>query len=287
MKHRAIRFISILVCFLNISCTNNDGFQKGENGLEYKFIIENKNERQPQPGDIIEVSMFYTNAQDSIIYDTREFSKAFKMKVKNPTINGGTIDDAILLMHKGDSAIFKVDAVRFFTETKQEEVPTFIKEGEKLTFYIKLQQVYTIQEYLEQKRKQSFQNEEEEMQALKAYLKLANINTPPMPSGLYYIEKVKGKGKMPTDGSWVSIHYLGTFINGEPFDNTYERNQPFEFQIGQNLVIPGLEEGVKYMREGGEAIIIIPSKLAYGDQQYKIIPPYSTLIFEVNLLKVK
>ncbi len=287
MKQGWIILILWFAGFLSISCNSNKSFQKDESGLEYKFIVENKNERQPQPGDIIEITMYYTTPNDSILYDTREFTKMFRMKVKNPSLNGGTIDDAILLMHKGDSAIFKVDAVRFFTETKQEEAPKFIKSGDKLTFYIKLHNVYTVQEYAEQRRKQSFQSEEEEMQALEAYLKLANITTPPRPSGLYFIEKVKGTGKAPADNSWVSIHYLGTFVNGEPFDNTYERNQPFEFQLGQNLVIPGLEEGVKLMREGGEAIIIIPSKLAYGDQPYKMIPPYSTLIFEVQLLKVK
>ncbi|MCX7862051.1 MAG: FKBP-type peptidyl-prolyl cis-trans isomerase [Bacteroidales bacterium] len=284
---KAIIFVyGCLICTIFLSCSNRD-FITDDSGLMYKFVVENKNERQPQPGEIMEVAMYYTNEKDSILYDTREFGKTFRMKVKNPTLNGGTIDDGILLMHKGDSAIFKVDAIRFFTETKQEEVPSFIKPGEKLTFYIKIYNIYTVQEYMEMKRKQSFQNEEEEMQALQSYLKLANITIKPLPSGLYYIEKVKGKGKAPSENSWVSIHYLGTFINGEPFDNTYERNQPFEFQIGQNQVIPGLEEGIKLMKEGGEAILIIPSKLAYGDQQYKMIPPFSTLIFEVQLIKVK
>ena len=267
------------------SCSKSD-FIKDDSGLEYKFIVENENERQPQPGEIIEISMYYTNEKDSILYDTREFSKTFKMKVKNPSPTGGTIDDAILLMHKGDSAIFKVDAVRFFTETKQEEVPPFIKEGEKLIFYIKIHDVYSVKEYIERKNKQYCESEEEEMQALQNYLKISNITQSPLPSGLYYIEKKKGTGKKPSDNSIVSIHYLATFINGEPLDNTYERNEPFTFQLGKNMVIPGLEEGVKLMQEGGEATLIIPSKLAYGSSTYKMVPPYSTLIFEVSLIKV-
>lgn len=278
--------ILFFISFLFISCSNNE-FKSDGFGLEYKFIVENKNERQPIPGEIIEVSMYYTDYKDSILYDTREFTRFFKMKVRNPSSNGGTIDDAILLMHKGDSAIFKVDAIKFFTETKQENVPSFIKQGDKLIFYIKLHNIYTVSEYLEKKKKQHFESEEEEMQALEHYLKIANITEKPLPSGLYYIEKKKGTGKQPSDNSFVSIHYLGTFINGEPFDNTYERNSPFEFQLGKELVIQGLEEGVKLMREGGEAILIIPSKLAYGSEQYKMIPPYSTLIFEITLLKVK
>jgi len=284
--HKTLALGILSVLLIGTSCSSDD-FIKTETGIEYKFIHENKEGRQPQPGEIIEISMYYTNEKDSILYDTREFGNVFRMKVKNPTDKGGTIDDAILLLHEGDSAIIKVDAIRFFTETKQEEVPSFIKPGEKLTFYIKLHNVQTVKEFIEQQKKQHFENETEELQALEAYLKLANITVKPLPSGLYYIEKKKGTGKQPTEFSWVSIHYLATFINGEPLDNSYERGEPFEFQLGNNMVIPGLEEGVKQMREGGEATFIIPSKLAYGSKQYKMVPPFSTLIFEVSLLKVK
>ncbi len=277
----------VQVCLIGLLCScSNNGFISTENGLEYKFIVENKGARQPQPGEILEVSMYYTTENDSILYDTREFGSVFRMKVKNPTSQGGTIDDAILLLHKGDSAIIKVDAIRFFTETKQEEVPSFIKPGQKLIFYIKLHNVMSVKEFIEQQRKQHFESEEEEMQALENYLLLANINQKPLPSGLYFIEKKKGNGKKPADNSRVSIHYLATFINGEPLDNSYERGEPFEFELGKEMVIAGLEEGIKLMHEGGEAMLIIPSKLAYGKEQYKMVPPYSTLIFEVSLLKV-
>ncbi len=282
----AFKFIIMVFCLLLASCSSEE-FKITEGGILYKFIVLNENNRQPSPGDIIEVTMYYKAPNDSILYDTREFGHVFRMKVKNPTTQGGTIDDAILMLHKGDSAIIKVDAVRFFTETKNEEVPSFIKPGDKLTFYIKVHNIYTLNEYLKQRNRQFNFSEEEEMKALDTFLKQSNITEQPTPSGLYFIEKQKGNGKFPTDTSTVVIHYLASFLGGEIFEDTYSTNNPFEFQLGKNLVIAGLEEGIKKMSEGGIAMLIIPSKLAYGPQQYKIIPPYTTLVFEVELVKVK
>lgn len=283
MKQLLLFFIALY--FLG-ACKNND-FKNDGNGLEYKWIENNPTNRAATPGEIMELSMYYSTEKDSILYDTREFTDVFKMKIKNASAQGGTIDDGFLLLHEGDSAIFKVDAVRFFVETKNEEVPNFIKKGDKLIFYVKVHKIYSINEYFENKRKQQNTNEQEELAALNNYLKLSNITTPPTPSGIYYIEKKRGNGRKPSDTSTVSIHYIVSILGGEIFDNTYERNEPFEFQLGKSIVIPGLEEGIKMMHEGGEATIIIPSKLAYGNQQYKIIPPFSTIEFEVNLLKIK
>lgn len=279
-------YLSVLLTILIISCSTSK-FKNDGNGLEYYIVESHPQNRIANPGEIMEVSMYYTDEKDSILYDTREFPNVFKMKIKAPSPNGGTIDDGILLMHEGDSAIFKVDAIRFYTETKNEQVPQFIKSGDKLIFYIKILKIYSLDEYLANKKKQYNFSEQEEINALKNYLKLSNITVEPTPSGLYYIETKKGSGKKPNDSSIVKIDYLASFLGGKIFDNTYERNEPFEFQLGKNIVIPGLEEGVKLMREGGEATLIIPSKLAYGSQQYKIVPPFTTIIFEVKLLSVK
>jgi FKBP-type peptidyl-prolyl cis-trans isomerase len=221
-----------------------------------------------------------------VLYDTRETGNVFRLKIKDESTTKGTINDALLMMHEGDSAIFKVNAERFFTETKGEEVPSFIKPGDKLKFYVKLHRVFDMKKYLEEKRKSSNANESEEMEQLKTYLSISNITVSPTSSGMYYVETKKGTGKKPDKNSTVKIDYMVSFVNGEIFDNTYQRNEPFEFQLGKNLVIPGLEEGVKYMNEGGEATLIIPSKLAYGSQQYKAVPPFSTLVFEIKLINV-
>jgi FKBP-type peptidyl-prolyl cis-trans isomerase FkpA/FKBP-type peptidyl-prolyl cis-trans isomerase FklB len=76
-------------------------------------------------------------------------------------------------------------------------------------------------------------------------------------------------------------------LNGEKFDSSYDRNEAIEFEIGSRKIIPGWNEGIKLMREGGKAVIIVPSDLAYGEQGKGDIAPFTTLVFEIELLEVK
>ena len=104
-------------------------------------------------------------------------------------------------------------------------------------------------------------------------------------SGLQYIVLQEGTGAKPTATSNVRVHYTGTLLNGQVFDSSVQRNEPIDFPLNQ--VIPGWTEGVQLMSEGAKYKFFIPSNLAYGERGAPgAIPPNSTLIFEVELLKV-
>lgn len=103
-------------------------------------------------------------------------------------------------------------------------------------------------------------------------------------SGLQYKIVKKGNGKKPKADNKVKVHYTGKLINGKVFDSSVERGEPAEFFLNQ--VIPGWTEGLQLMEEGSSYIFYIPSELAYRDQVMGIIPPGSTLIFEVELIEV-
>ncbi|MGV3547818.1 MAG: FKBP-type peptidyl-prolyl cis-trans isomerase [Pedobacter sp.] len=104
-------------------------------------------------------------------------------------------------------------------------------------------------------------------------------------SGLQYEVLTEGTGAQPKTTDKVTVHYKGTLLNGFEFDSSYKRNEPTSF--GLNQVIPGWTEGVALMKEGGKYRFFIPYQLAYGARGAgQDIPPYSTLIFEVELIKV-
>lgn len=104
-------------------------------------------------------------------------------------------------------------------------------------------------------------------------------------SGLQYEVLVEGNGKQPKASDTVRCHYHGTLIDGTVFDSSYQRNEPCDF--GLNQVISGWTEGVQLMKEGAKYRFYIPYNLAYGERGAGAsIPPFSALIFDVELLKV-
>jgi FKBP-type peptidyl-prolyl cis-trans isomerase len=104
-------------------------------------------------------------------------------------------------------------------------------------------------------------------------------------SGLQYEVIKMGKGKKPAATDRVKVHYHGTLIDGTVFDSSVERGEPIVF--GLNQVIPGWTEGVQLMPVGSKFKFYIPQELGYGAQSAGTIPPYSTLIFEVELLGIE
>lgn len=105
------------------------------------------------------------------------------------------------------------------------------------------------------------------------------------PSGLQYIVIKEGAGAQPTAEDEVTVHYTGKLLDGTVFDSSVNRGEPATFPL--NRVIPGWTEGVQLMKEGAKYEFFIPSDLAYGPQGIpNAIPPHSTLIFEVELIKV-
>ncbi len=103
-------------------------------------------------------------------------------------------------------------------------------------------------------------------------------------SGLQYEVLKEGTGVKPSAADKVKVHYHGTLIDGTVFDSSVERGEPIVFEL--NKVIPGWTEGLQLMKVGSKYRLYIPSELGYGDRQAGKIPPYSVLIFDVELLDV-
>jgi peptidylprolyl isomerase len=106
-------------------------------------------------------------------------------------------------------------------------------------------------------------------------------------SGLKYRDVVVGKGPVPKPGDDVLVNYTGRFTSGKIFDSSAGRG-PFELHLGRGEVIKGWDEGLSTMHVGGKRKLIIPPALAYGTRGYPgVIPPNSTLTFDVELVRIK
>lgn len=107
-------------------------------------------------------------------------------------------------------------------------------------------------------------------------------------SGLHFIDLVRGTGPAPHVGDVTEVHYTGWLEDGTKFDSSLDRGEPIQFVLGRGKVIAGWDEGIALMRQGGQARLIIPPALAYGERGYPgAIPPNATLTFEVELVRVR
>lgn len=200
-------------------------------------------------------------------------------------------EEGISKMTKGGKATLVVPSKIAFGEMgRGAMVPpysTIIYEVEVVDVMSKAQHDKQIAEEKKQTQIKMDNAKKQEGDLMKKYLADKKITAKPTTSGLIYQEKVKGTGARAVAGKKVKVHYTGTLLNGTKFDSSRDRNEPFEFTLGQGQVIKGWDEGIALMNVGGKATLIIPSAIGYGDRDMGTIPPYSTLVFDVELLDVK
>jgi FKBP-type peptidyl-prolyl cis-trans isomerase FkpA len=109
-----------------------------------------------------------------------------------------------------------------------------------------------------------------------------------MNQALDIVDVKVGTGAEARSGSSVTVHYVGTLTNGKKFDSSRDRGKGFDFKLGAGQVIKGWDEGVAGMKVGGLRKLTIPPEMAYGARGFPpVIPPDSTLVFEVELLEVR
>ena len=123
-----------------------------------------------------------------------------------------------------------------------------------------------------------------EREAQEAHLAEISRGFEKTPSGLQYKILEKGEGARPSKGDRVAVHYKGALLDGTVFDNSFDRNQPIEFLLGEGQVIAGWDEGIQLLQVGDKARLILPPELAYGARGAGgVIPPNAALVFDVSL----
>lgn len=257
------------------------------------YFIETKkgNNQKPKVGDYGKIHFIVATINGDTLYSSYRQGEPMMWESGKDFDNKG-VTEALSIMSKGSKASIIVPSSLAFGEQGRGQM---VAPYTTLLYDLELVDIVTKAQFEKEKadkeKKAAIEKEtakKEEKSKLLNYIKINNITAAPRPSGLYYIETKKGTGDQAAPGKTVKVHYTGTLINGTKFDSSRDRKEPFEFVLGQGQVIPGWDEGIALMKEGGTAKLVIPSNLAYGENgRMPTIPPSASLVFDVELIDVK
>lgn len=284
-------FFLLSALFLMLSvltgCSNAPkGYQATDNGLYYRLFTNNGGEN-PQIGDLLELTMSCSVNDTVVILPlTKNIIPMTEPSFWSDFVEGFS------MMHKGDSASFIVDIDSSFVNLfGYNTLPPQFSSTDIMRFEVRLDDFYPESEFrfrmIENIKKNYPAETEKAVSELNAYLEKNGVVAQPTSTGLYYVKTQDGTGVKPSKGSTVKAHYTGYLLDGTVFDTSIERGEPIEFVLGVGQVIPGWDEGIALMSKGEKAVLYIPYYLAYGDRDLGVIPPFSNLVFEVELIDFK
>lgn len=290
MKHLKTLTLLATIVIVN-SCGNKSkifpDFSVTKSNIHYKLITIGETDKKAKPTDFVNVLVSYRTPYDSVFFQgVRTF------QITEPQF-AGSIDECFTMLASGDSATFYLSSTDFFTKTIETTIPKFFKADDFLRVDIKMLGIMSEKAY--QSEKEIFLHwiedfGEYEKMLLKQYIDEQTNDFEQTASGIFYIPIEPGTGNKIQVGDTIAIHFEGRFFNGKYFDSTQKRNEAFQFVYGQKWqVIPGLEEAIGMMYPQERAIFIIPSHLAFGQggSSTGIVPAFTPVIFEVEVIEVK
>ncbi len=279
----------IIIVFILAACQQNSiypGFSRGREGVYFQLHKIGESKRKAMYSDYITADIKYATMEDSVFFEGRRKLQLTKSNAK------GSIEACFRMLAEEESATFIISAEEFFTKTLETSLPEYFQPGDMMKVYLDIIEIQTRQEY--NREKEAFLNwiddfGEYEKVILQQFLKEEKLSVKPTKTGLYYFCIKEGTGRKVEKGDTVTVNYEGRFLNGKFFDSTIRRKQPFQFVYGTEWqVVKGLEEAIGMMKEGEKSLFILPSDLAFGTEGSStgIIPPFTSLIFEVEIISI-
>jgi len=255
-------------------------------GLSYVMHKSNKGPKL-KLDDVVTLNLKYITSKDSLVFDSWKMGKPIQLKIAKSSFKGDLMD-GLTLLTVGDSASFLINADSLFTKTFGAPRPAFIDSSSFLSFTVKVISTTTDAALKAEELKAEKENAMKENEVIAKYIADKQMTPSKSSSGLMYVISEPGTGEQAQAGKTVKVHYTGRLLDGTKFDSSLDRNEPIEFKLGQGMVIKGWDEGIALLKVGGKALLIIPSNLAYGSRGAGgVIPPFSPLTFEVELVSVQ
>ncbi|MBP6429379.1 MAG: FKBP-type peptidyl-prolyl cis-trans isomerase [Bacteroidales bacterium] len=289
-----------------------EGFKTSEKKVNYQFVKTNPEGQKVMENDLL-IGKFTIKFGDSLVSDGAKMQPQPIVRVDSSSrVFQGDLIDGVLMMRKGEVCTFafaRDSIIKLFDGN----LPPYFVSGMYAYWTMEITDLKTEKEQKEEEAKYRLEQEAQmaeqkilsdslsqlEPQVIAKAIKDYGFDSKEV-NGVYFKKTLTNKTNLkPKENDKVKVHYVGKFTDGKLFDtsveeaakaaNTFQQGRPYEpleFTIGKHMMIPGFEEAVKMMNKGEKAIVLIPSKLAYGPQGRGEILPSSPLIFELELVEI-
>ncbi len=297
----------IILSLAALAITGCQQFKKGEGGMLYK-IHTDKDGPTIKDGDFISINVVQKTDDDSVMYSSYEYDRPAFLNVQKPGYKGD-IFSALGLLSEGDSATFKMDIDTLEAAMKKQGNPSQTRPKGKYIVYTftvkkvipkgtKTDSVFnaTIQEFL---KKEIDIAKNSETAKINKFIASKSYTPQTTASGLRYVVTHQGAGPAAAKGDTVEVNYTVSLLTGKIFDSsipevakgavTYNPQRPYapiKTPAGLGQSIPGFDEALLMFPKGSKVTLILSSKLAYGEQGNQQIPPYTPLVFDVDVLRI-
>jgi len=276
-------FVLSIACIVGCDSSGNENIT--ESGINITYF--KKGNKKLEEGKLLLINTRYETEDGYPILQSKPMEPMAMLYDDESVEEAGLVKEVIDNLKVGDSVYFEIPAKNLFEVTFDLEVPDSINSESNLKFYFGIEAQVEQNGYLEyiyQKRlkaeKKYFEKEEK---YLVKYLKDSVVDVVETTEGMYYTIIEDGNGSKIEKGDSVVAKYSGNILEGGQFDSGV-----FPFTVGEGEVIKGWDIGFTYLSEKSKAVLYIPSRLGYGSSgNGSIILPFTTLVFEVEVLNVK
>jgi FKBP-type peptidyl-prolyl cis-trans isomerase FkpA len=287
-----ILFLALIALAVNAAA--QAPFKKTAAGNLYQIYTPNTGTKI-KLDDIVTFHVIQKTDKDSILFSSYKAGSPMQVKIQA----AGDLMDVFPLLAEKDSALVKINTDSVF-KANEDRRPPFLPKGSYVSFVLKVERVQSLDEAIAERKAMMDGFATQETADRAKYITDNKLVLKTTASGLKYKINLPTIKRKPLVGDSVMVNYTGRTLDGKVFDSSVEADaikaglnqpgrhyEPIAFKVGTGMVIPGWDEGLLLLNEGSKATFVIPSNLGYGDRgQGEDIKPYSTLVFDVQLVKV-
>lgn len=263
------------------------GYEEVTPGLSLKKLKEGDGNSMKDSSDFFYLDMYIRNEKDELVESPQFDAHIPYVTQMHPPAYSYDFIQVLPSLKSGDSVSLRFMADSLFIVYYGMEAPSIVY-GQHIHLHLKLQEVMSEETYYRKLEQAKEDLKTKAITEFDTYLRQNNITDLPVGTGTIKITQVPGTGPAAFYGDVVSIHMVQKLFDGTEIENSYKSGTPFEYEIGGDYGLKGMDEALVKMRKGEKAVIYLPYFLAFGEAgQAPKVPPYANLIIEMELLEVR